>query len=186
MAQAPALFDSRVLEDVFNACFLASERTRLVGGAAEPLYLPASATGQSHTLFYREDYFASALHEVAHWCIAGPARRQQLDFGYWYAPEGRDGEQQRAFEVVEVKPQALEWLFSLACGYPFQLSVDNLDAASGQLPDTGEFRRRVLIEARRRQLRGLPPRAARFFDALTAQFASGVSLADLDLEGPGR
>ena len=185
VARAAQLFDCRSLEDVFNACFLVTERTRLVGGAAEPLYLPASAPGRPHTLFYREDYFASALHEVAHWCIAGPARRQQLDFGYWYAPEGRDGEQQRAFEAVEVKPQALEWLFSLACGYSFQVSVDNLDDASGELPDTRDFCHKVQIEARRRQRSGLPVRAARFFDALSAHFATGVGLADLDLEGPG-
>ncbi len=32
---------------------------------------------------------------------------------------GATSEQQLAFEAVEAKPQALEWLFSLACGYPF-------------------------------------------------------------------
>src|SRR3546814_2809228 len=49
---------------------------------------------------------------VAHWCLAGAARRRQDDYGYWYAADGRDLEQQHLFEQVEVKPQALELLFS--------------------------------------------------------------------------
>ena len=184
VAQSMQAFDSGVLEDVFNDCFLESERTRLQGGAAEPLYRPATEPRGLHTLFYREDYFASALHEAAHWCIAGPARRRQLDFGYWYAPEGRDHIQQRAFEAVEVGPQALEWIFSLACGFPFRVSVDNLDAVSGVLPDARDFRLAVAREARRRQHAGLPPRAACFFAALSSRFATGVTLAQLRFE-PG-
>jgi elongation factor P hydroxylase len=101
-----------------------------------------------HLLWYREDYFASALHEVAHWCIAGEQRRQQLDFGYWYAPDGRSPEQQGAFEAVEYKPQALEWFFSLACGYRFRLSADNLGMPGGEMPDASEFRGRVCEQAR--------------------------------------
>ena len=91
-------FDSRRLEFVFNQCFAATEHTQLRGGAEEPLYQPASGAGGMHLLFYREDYFASALHEIAHWCIAGSARRRMVDFGYWYAPDGRDAQQQAAFE----------------------------------------------------------------------------------------
>jgi elongation factor P hydroxylase len=185
VAQSLQAFDSRVLEDVFNGCFLTTERTRLQGGAAEPLYRPAGGAGELHTLFYREDYFASALHEAAHWCIAGPARRRQVDFGYWYAPEGRDPVQQRAFEAVEIKPQALEWIFSLACGYRFQVSVDNLDATTGALPDTREFCRALVSEARRRQYGGLPPRAERFFSALASRFGTGVTLAQLRFESGG-
>lgn len=182
IAQTAQVFDARALEAVFNDCFLASEGTRLVGGAAEPLYRPAQQPGGIHLLFYREDFFASALHEIAHWCIAGPARRRRPDFGYWYAPEGRDSAQQRAFEAVEVKPQAMEWLFSLACGYRFQVSVDNLDPETGRLPDTGAFRQAVVTEARRRRDSGLPPRAARFFAALAQHFGTGANLADLHLD----
>ncbi len=50
--------------------------------------------------------FASALHEISHWCIAGKARRELVDFGYWYCPDGRDAMTQSQFEDVEVKPQA--------------------------------------------------------------------------------
>lgn len=172
-------FDPAVLEQVFSACFLHSERTLLVGGAPEPVYRPAASDHQPHLLYYREDYFASALHEVAHWCIAGPARRRLHDFGYWYAPEGRDAQQQRAFESVEVKPQALEYLFSVACGYDFKVSVDNLDPVTGQIPDTRDFRKALVAEIRRRQHAGLPPRAARFFEALANRYATGVTLQAL-------
>ena len=105
------------LEQVFMRCFGSSLCTRLQGGAAEPLYQPATLEGDYHVLYYRADYFASALHEVAHWCIAGEIRRQQTDFGYWYAPDGRSPAQQRAFERVECRPQALEWM-GMASGRP--------------------------------------------------------------------
>ncbi len=39
-----------------------------------------------------------------HWCIAGKARRNRVDFGYWYCPDGRDAQTQSQFEDVEVKP----------------------------------------------------------------------------------
>ncbi len=60
--------------------------------------------------------------------MAGEARRRLPDFGYWYAPDGRTAAQQQAFERVEIKPQALECLFTLACGRHFQVSQDNLFA----------------------------------------------------------
>ena len=175
------------LQRVFNDSFAASHATRLVGGASEPLYQPAHGAQQWHRLYFREDYFASALHEVAHWCIAGEARRRLVDFGYWYAPEGRSPAQQRAFEAVECKPQALEWFFSRACGYRFRVSVDNLDAVEGAIPDTLPFRRQLLSQARRWQQQGLPPRADRFYRALCREFGSDLQpsqqifeLADLD------
>ncbi len=179
MPAGVTVFDSRELERVFNACFQRSENTILQGGAAEPLYQPALTAAEPHTLYYREDFFASALHEIAHWCIAGAARRRLRDFGYWYAPEGRSALEQGDFERVEVKPQALEWIFARACGYRFQVSVDNLDPDSGQLPDTRAFREAVLTEAMRRQREGLPPRAALFFEALGRHFATGVTLPAL-------
>lgn len=168
-------FSAARLERVFNACFSSRWNTRLVGGAEEPLYQPADAQGLPHILRYRADYFASALHETAHWCIAGERRRQLPDFGYWYAPEGRDLEQQRAFEKVESKPQALEWFFARACGYRFQVSADNLELAARQEIDTLAFKHNVLQQARLWQMRGLPPRAALFYQALCEEFATTLS-----------
>ena len=77
---------------------------------------------------FAHGFFASALHELSHWCVAGEARRRLPDFGYWYAPDGRTAAQQQAFERVEIKPQALECLFTLACERSFEVSQDNLFA----------------------------------------------------------
>ena len=161
-----------VLEQVFADCFGDRERTRLCGGAEEPLYLPAAAPGAWHEIHYRADYPASALHEVAHWCIAGRARRLLPDYGYWYAPDGRDAQAQRAFEAVEAKPQGLEWLFSQRCGLPFQLSLDNLN---GDLAATlrARFAVAVVSEAQAWRARGPGGRAGRFLAALAARFPDG-------------
>lgn len=178
-------FSSAQLERIFAGCFASGWRTKLVGGADEPFYRPAAGPGDFHLLHYRSDYFASALHEVAHWCIAGEQRRQLADFGYWYAPDGRGPEQQQAFEAVEAAPQALEWYFSLACGYPFQVSADNLGDAGGALPDTTPFKRRILARARHWQSHGLPQRADLFFRALSRAYATGLQPAQLQLELAG-
>jgi hypothetical protein len=106
------------------------------------------------------------------------------DFGYWYAPDGRDQQQQLAFEAVEARPQALEWLFSLACGYRFHISVDNLGAPGG-VPDTGPFRQRVLTAARQWQRCGLPQRAELFFQSLALEFGTSLQLQNLDLDLTG-
>ena len=169
------------LERIFAACFLESCCTRLAGGAREPLYQPAEKAGDLHLLWYRDDYFASALHETAHWCIAGKARREQTDFGYWYAPDGRSHAQQQAFEAAESKPQALEWLFSRACGFSFRLSADNLNGLDGSVPDNGDFRLRVFTQARYWQEQGLPARAAQFYRALCSEFGTTQAVADLHL-----
>jgi elongation factor P hydroxylase len=171
---SPGVFAGVRLERVFNACFADKWHTRLRGGVDEPLYQPAQGSDDHHLLSYRADYFASALHEVAHWCIAGEQRRQLPDFGYWYAPEGRSVSQQQAFEAVEAKPQALEWFFSRACGYRFQVSADNLELASQQVLDIPGFQRAVLNAARLWQSQGLPERAALFYGALCEEFGTTV------------
>lgn len=172
-------FRSERLERVFNECFALPCGTRLLGGADEPLYQPARAEEECHVLYYRQDYFASALHEVSHWCIAGAQRRQQLDFGYWYAPEGRCAKQQLAFEDVERKPQALEWYFSKACNYPFQVSADNLELINAGAHDAEAFQRAVLEQALVWQTVGLPARAAVFYGALCSEFQTVVTAEQL-------
>lgn len=159
---------SSALERIFAACFAETHRTVLVGGGEEPLYLPSPQPESSpHRIVYRADYFASALHEVAHWCLAGPERRRKEDYGYWYAPDGRSAVQQMAFERVEARPQALEWLFSDACGFDFHLSADNLEG--GVAPST-RFEASVLAARSRLLEAGLPARAARFHEALREAF----------------
>lgn len=127
---------------LFNATFFDSEQTKLIGGAPEPLYLPRSQRVRYHRIYFRQDYVRSALHEIAHWCVAGPIRRQIPDYGYWYIADGRNESQQQAFEQAEVQPQAFEWLFSLSCGQKFEVSLDNL---MGRFtPDRSAFTRQVV------------------------------------------
>jgi len=154
------------LERIFDDCFRAPYATVLVGGGAEPLYVPSSDPRRApHRVIYREDYFASALHEVAHWCLAGAERRTLEDYGYWYRPDGRSPDEQAEFERAEARPQALEWIFADACGFAFHLSADNL---SGQPGPSERFLARVR-EAKRSLLEdGLPDRAALFRAALQA------------------
>ena len=113
----------------FNAVF-ADQHTILAHSPDEPEYLPAREQQPAQILF-AHGFFASALHEISHWCIAGAKRRKLPDLGYWYAPDGRSHEQQQLFEQVEVKPQALEWLLTVACGRLFRVSLDNLNGDAG-------------------------------------------------------
>lgn len=154
--------DCRDLIRIFDHLFLDRYQTCLVGGAEEPLYLPASH-GQPACILFRSDFYASALHEVAHWCIAGAARRRLQDYGYWYAPEGRSEERQSEFQSVEVAPQALEWIFADAAGYRFHASLDNPGNLTGAHAAFEDALRR---ERCRRSRVGLPPRARLFRQAL--------------------
>lgn len=155
------------IERVFNAVFADSMNTVLVGGASEPYYRPADAGDLRHRIFYREDFVSSSLHESAHWLVAGPERRLLPDWGYWYAPDGRDVDQQRAFEQVEVKPQALEWLLHIACGLRFQVSLDNLGGAAGK---GDAFKDRVYEQANANLRLGVNERMQQLYDALSAAF----------------
>ena len=182
------------LIQLFDQCFFEDYQTRLVGGGEEPLYLPASPEIPFHQVIFRQDYYRSALHEIAHWLIAGPSRRQLEDYGYWYTPEGRDSVQQQAFEQMEAKPQALEWILSYAAQIQFRVSLDNLAA------DQATVSEQPLVQAVYQALlkiieSGLWPRAQLFFDCLcdfygtdkiltadhfTPLLESGVWMSDVD------
>jgi elongation factor P hydroxylase len=146
---------------VFNSVFSVMEGTVLSGGAAEPFYEP----GHPATIFFRQDFERSALHEVAHWCIAGRYRRQLPDYGYWYRAEGRDCSRQAAFYEVETRPQAIEQLFCEALDLPFKVSLDNLSVVLDD-PSVTRFAEAVSAQASAFRLTGLPQRAAVFRDAL--------------------
>lgn len=168
-------YQARDLESLFRNVLGGDWQTRLEGGAEEPLYLPAMGEDPARILYTR-DYFRSALHEIAHWCIAGERRRRERDYGYWYAPDGRDRDQQRRFLRVEEKSQALELLFCAACGHEFLVSLDNLD---GQGSDTATFEETVIARARK-WLDGerMPSRAHIWVRALTRHY--GRAVPDLD------
>ena len=139
-------------------------RVRLVGGAEEPLYLPAE-NGWA-VIRYTRDYAASVLHELAHWCIAGSGRRSLPDYGYWYEPPPRDDAARDRFVQAELSVQALESLFTEACGRPFRVSLDDLD---GCPRFSGSFSTQVQAEAARLHAAGLGVRARAVVAALEAR-----------------
>jgi elongation factor P hydroxylase len=159
--------DAAVLENLFNELFVPTWRTCLQGGAPEPVYKPAQSADDLNQIYFTLDYFSSALHEVAHWCLAGDQRRRQIDYGYWYAPDGRDALQQMEFEQVEVKPQALEWIFSRAAAVPFRVSADNLAQGNGA---SAVFKQAIFNQVQLYCLQGLPERAALWVAGLQRQF----------------
>jgi elongation factor P hydroxylase len=157
------IFDYQDLITLFNQNFKTSYNTVLVKGENEPIYLPSDERHSYHRLVFAHGFYASALHEIAHWCVAGQERRKLVDFGYWYNPDGRTLEEQRVFETIEVKPQALEWIFSQAAGHLFRVSADNISAGIGA-SDT--FKQRIVEQARDYIEKGLPNRAAQFLETL--------------------
>ncbi len=157
------------LVNVFNACFAISHNTILVSGDDEPVYLPADETCEYHRIIFAHGFFASALHEISHWCVAGPRRWLLEDFGYWYKPDGRSAEEQAEFERVEVKPQAYEWLFSHASGRKFHFSADNLASDIGA---SESFKNNVVAQIQSFLQQGLPSRPAMLMVALRKEFGS--------------
>ncbi|MFT6430085.1 MAG: elongation factor P hydroxylase [Halopseudomonas sp.] len=155
--------DCQDLIRLFESCFARDYNTVLVGGGAEPEYLPADVTHTQHRIIFTRDYYRSALHEIAHWCVAGAERRLLADFGYWYAPDGRNATQQRTFEQVEVKPQALEWLFCAAAAHPFSVSLDNLN---GEQADAAPFQSAVRKQVLLHLEAGIAERPGSFIQAL--------------------
>ncbi|MFW7378610.1 MAG: elongation factor P hydroxylase [Oligoflexus sp.] len=154
---------SELIIQTFQRLFWREYQTELTCGGDEPLYVPRSATQPCDRIIFARGFWSSALHEVAHWCIAGPERRRQLDYGYWYAPDGRNQQEQELFERCEVKPQALEWLFTSALGERFYVSFDNLN---GERSDSRRFRKAVREQALAYLSVGLPKRAGQFLTAL--------------------
>jgi len=153
----------------FNRLFGASHRVTMVGGGAEPLYEPATPTQPARVVF-TYDYPASALHEAAHWCIAGSARRRRRDYGYAYAPGPREPIARSGFFASECDVQAVEALLAEACGVRFVISADDFAAPPEELED---FERRVRERITLRRVQGLPRRAEQFRDALRAEFGGG-------------
>ena len=168
--------DAHQLTRLFSQEFAESDKTELIGGAAEPYYQP----GSPHRIYFRADYVRSALHEVAHWSVAGRRRRQLPDYGYWYSPDGRHAEQQQAFFAVEARPQAIERRFCEVAGIPFSSSVDNVDAHI-EPQQLRLFDARIQAWCDQFERTGLPPRAARFVRALqsmtrqTRELAPGIA-----------
>lgn len=171
---------------LFSKLFAVSERTVLVRGDNEPYYRPWSADCRLAEVVFAHGFFASALHEVAHWCIAGRERRALSDYGYWYKPDGRSSDEQREFERVEVSPQALEWIFSVAAGTAFHFSADNLsEGGAVASPAWIAFQNNVANQACRYVTGVMPKRAAAFATALAERYETGGRWQDAQSYGVG-
>lgn len=149
---------------VFNVTFLDSFNTKLELGGDEPIYLPADEEHDSHRIIFARGFYASGMHEIAHWCVAGHERRLLEDFGYWYEPDGRTEKVQAEFEKVEIRPQAYEWILSLSAGLKFNVSCDNLNGDFE--PDRLAFMAKVHNEVMSVLDDGLPPRVEMLSTAL--------------------
>lgn len=163
------VLDCKQIKAVFEGLFHDSHRICLISGAVEPLYLPAGEGRLFNELFHAHDYAASALHEIAHWCLARPEQLLQRDWGHWYQPDGRTAEQQRVFEQAEARVQGLEWILCVAAGLRFRPSTDNL---SGAVTDDMPFREAIHARTLRYCREGLPGPAAMLVKALAQ--ASGA------------
>ncbi len=163
------------IEGCFNACFSEKFQVSMVGGGKEPIYLPGDSATLA-CLVYREDYPSSALHEAAHWCIAGLGRRRQIDFGYTYSPPPRTPKAQQNFFELEERVQALEWIFSDAACVDFHASADNLEVG------TGNFQER-LVSAKDKLAIWIEdvcdPRARTFRDCLVEKSGADLLVNDL-------
>ncbi len=168
---------------VFNQCFKTSLQTELVRGGHEPIYLPRSQYYPWDRVIFAHGFFASALHEISHWCIAGAERRKQVDFGYWYNPDGRTPEQQAEFEKVEIKPQALEWILCRSADFQFNVSIDNLSGDPHYIEQAANvFKDNIYAQVQLYLQQGLPQRAKQFSDALIAHYRKDRPLDALEFK----
>jgi elongation factor P hydroxylase len=131
----------------------------LEGGGEEPLYLPPRR-GKPARIRYTRDYAQSALHELAHWCIAGATRRSLVDYGYWYQPPPRGPEARGRFLAVESRVQGLELLLARVACVRFHVSLDDPGT------DPGDFEVGVHTAADAWMRRGFTARTAAVFAAL--------------------
>lgn len=152
------------LINTFNNTFFQEFNTKLELGGDEPIYLPADEQYAYHRIIFARGFYASAMHEIAHWCVAGPQRRLLEDFGYWYEPDGRTEQVQAEFEKVEIRPQSYEWILSVSAGFPFTVSCDNLNGDFE--PDRLLFMKKVHAEVMTILDSGLPLRVKMLSDAL--------------------
>ncbi|MGX2967336.1 elongation factor P hydroxylase [Ursidibacter sp. B-7004-1] len=167
---------------IFDSCFSQSYNTRLERGGDYPIYLPEFIDEDNtpserpyNVILFAHGFYSSALHEIAHWLVAGKERRKLEDFGYWYEPDGRSAERQREFEQVEVKPQAIEWILATAANFRYFASADNLTGNAG---DNSAFKQAVYQQVQTYAEKGLPLRAEQLRQAL-CQFYGTPNCIDL-------
>ena len=63
--------DYQDLIAIFNQTFFDQFNTKLELGGDEPIYLPADDKVPHHRIIFARGFYASGMHEIAHWCVAG-------------------------------------------------------------------------------------------------------------------
>lgn len=179
--------DYKDLIAVFNETFEHDFNTKLEKGYDEPIYIPADIVYEQyplahhHRVIFAHGYYASGLHEIAHWLVAGEQRRQKVDYGYWYIADGRNAKQQKAFEKVEVVPQAIEWIIAVAAGFDYKVSADNL---SGIEIDRVGFQHQIYDQVKTFLEDGLSPRTQALVIALQKFYnTTTIQLTDFEYRG---
>ncbi len=157
------MIDLNVLVNLLNNQYLNQYNTKLIAGFYEPFY-KAAIESEPAEIQFSHDYIRSALHELAHWCVAGVERRKLDDYGYWYAADGRNQQQQDAFFKLEIKPQAIEWAFSIVCGVEFEASVDNLN---NQVEGVSQFQNSLKIQLQNYIRNGYPMRTQEILNLIS-------------------
>ncbi|MFT5164287.1 MAG: elongation factor P hydroxylase [Alteromonadaceae bacterium] len=175
-------YDYQDLIKIFEQTFYQQYQTRLIKGIGEPVYLPQDEQSSDNRIIFAHGYYASALHEIAHWLVAGFERRKIEDFGYWYKPDGRTIAQQATFEAVEVKPQAIEWLLCVATGFDFNVSCDNL---SGEPTDRLVFQHNVYQQVKHLLENGYNKRVEQLVGALAGYYQTALPLSLKQFEYQG-
>ena len=158
----PIFFNDQDLITIFKHTFCETYATQLIAGEDEPIYLPADSHHNLHRIIFAHHFYASALHEIAHWLVAGEQRRLLTDYGYWYEPDGRDAKRQAEFEKMEITPQAIEWALATSCGFKFDVSADNL---SGTTIDRLGFKHKVHDKVMHYLYNGFSARTMLFINA---------------------
>ena len=92
----------------------------LVRGDFEPEYFPATKIALPGSSLRMASLIVLCMKSVTGLLPVTSAVCCQI--WLWYAPDGRTKEQQALFEQVEIKPQAIEWMFSKAFGRRFRVS----------------------------------------------------------------
>jgi len=161
---------------LFDLLFGEPQNTVLRHAKKDPEYLPCDAFNPQNRVLFANKFATSALHEISHWCIAGKERLLQVDYGYWYEPDGRSPQQQERFLNFEANNQGLEWILAIACNIDFHISTDNLDCnETDRLKQNQEFALKVLYSTLNYLERGLPPRAKMFVEGCWDQFGTKPS-----------
>ena len=112
--------------------------------------------------------------------MAGDKRSLFEDYGYWYCPDGRNKAKQAEFEMVEVKPQAIEWALSVAAGFDFNVSVDNLN---GEQTCRFDFQQRVHQQLLQLIKSGFNPRTTALLKALSDFYNTPWPLTATQFDG---